>query len=156
MKRLLATTLLLCLFLTGCGQSIPTGSTKLNITKSTAEEIVSLLKERVSTIENIIVYNEETDPNNSLGRPNQYTSKVNFADSRVEQFGDSPTGGTVEVFNNETDCKTRADYISSLQQNMPLLGSQYIYQYKNILLRIDQELTPTQAREYEAAFIELQ
>jgi hypothetical protein len=28
---------------------------------------------------------ERTDANSLMGRPNQYTSKVNFADKRVEQ-----------------------------------------------------------------------
>ena len=58
-------------------------------------------------MKNIIVYTEETDTNHLLGRPNQYTSKVNFADTRLEQPEDKtdPAGGIIEVFKNAKDAK---------------------------------------------------
>ena len=51
----------------------------------TAEEICNELKNNNNNIGKIVVYTEETDSNNLLGRPNQYTSKVNFADNRISQ-----------------------------------------------------------------------
>ena len=100
---------------------------------------------------NIIAYNEETDINGLLGRPNSYTSKVNFADSRIEQYDEAnPHGGTVEVFANIDDAKARYDYTMTFSGS--ILGS-YCFLNGNVLLRIDYQLTPEQASEYEAAMM---
>ena len=50
--------------------------------KMNAEVIVNKMKEKTSNIGKVVVYNEENDLNNLLGRPNQYTSKVTFEDIR--------------------------------------------------------------------------
>lgn len=136
-----------------------------SITKMTAGEILEKIKEKVPFVDKITVYTTETDPNGALGRPNKYTSKASFSDNRVEQpvqedldgnYKENLVGGTIEVFNNNEDCASRFTYINELQKSMPILGSQYIYQYKNILLRVDGDLTPEQAKNYENAFLELQ
>ncbi|WP_310604814.1 Ig-like domain-containing protein [Anaerosporobacter sp.] len=116
----------------------------------TAEEIVNKFIDAGLNVGTVIVYDETTDPNNKLGRPNQYTSKVNFADSQVTQYdyeGATPVGGTVEVFNNSADAKARYDYIYSVAHGT--IFEQYMYLQNNVLLRLDFELTPTQASEYE-------
>lgn len=132
-------------------------SEKLDITKMTAEEIVNVFVESGLPITKIIVYDEETDENELLGRPNQYTSKVNFADDRAEQFDIevNPVGGSVEVFNNKDDAKARHDYLDGIGKSSSLFA-QYLYLYDNVLLRIDYNLTPSQAEQYEKAFISLQ
>ena len=58
-----------------------------------ATDIINLMKVEFITENNtpnynapiyeIITYTEKTDPNNLLGRPNQYTSKANFSDIRI-------------------------------------------------------------------------
>lgn len=114
-----------------------------------ANAIVQAMLEYGLPIKNIIVYNEDTDPNSKLGRKNQYTSKVNFADARVEQFdNENPVGGTVEVFNNRKDAEDRKEYVEAVS----FFGVQYMYLEDTALLRIDTELTPTQAAEYEKVF----
>lgn len=142
------------------------GDTQETMAKAmTAEEIANELKSNISTLGEIVVYTEETDLNNLLGRPNQYTSKVTFEDTRLEQTNKTneflteeqqsePIGGTIEVFNNEEDMQNRKNYIESISSSMSML-SQYIYAKGNVLLRLDNELTPSQASEYENAFNEI-
>ena len=118
----------------------------------TAEGICNSIKANIPTMSNIVVYTEETDTNKLLGRPNQYTGKANFADTRTEQLDkDIPTGGSVEVFANPQDAKTRETYVDGISKSSPMF-TQYLYLKGNVLLRIDGKLTPTQAKEYEAAF----
>ena len=118
----------------------------------TAEGIGNVIKANVPTMSGIVVYTEDTDTNKLLGRPNQYTSKVNFADTRTEQLSkDNPTGGSVEVFANPQDAKTRWTYVDEISKSSPMF-TQYLYLNGNVLLRIDGALTPSQAKEYETAF----
>lgn len=119
----------------------------------TANDIVSQMKDNGANIGKIIVYDEETDVNNLLGRPNQYTSKVNFEDTTCEQYDvdNDPIGGTVEVFNTPEDAKSRYDYCSAFTQSSPMFA-QYMYLYDTFLLRIDNAVTPSNAEKYEKAF----
>ena len=120
----------------------------------TAEEICNELKNNNNNIGKIVVYTEETDSNNLLGRPNQYTSKVNFADNRISQEyveENDAKGGTIEVFNNKTDMKKRKEYIEQIS-NYSSMFAQYIYSKGNVLLRLEKDLTPEQAQEYEKIF----
>ena len=131
-------------------------SQKGNITSKnmTAEEICNELKNNNNNIGKIVVYTEETDSNNLLGRPNQYTSKVNFADNRISQEyveENDAKGGTIEVFNNKTDMKKRKEYIEQIS-NSSSIFAQYIYSKGNVLLRLEKDLTPEQAQEYEKIF----
>lgn len=157
--------------------------TSKNTSQLTAEDITNKLKEKCSNIGEIVVYTEETDPNELLGRPNGYTSKIVFADTRITQpekmtledlkndttgteaekqkfltSHNEPYGGTIEIFSNETDMQKRKDYLSSMMSSgNTFLNSSYAYIYSNacILLRIHRSLTPTQAEEYENAFNEI-
>ena len=133
--------------------------------KMTAEEIVNKLKDKGLNIGKIVVYTEETDLNSLLGRPNQYTSKTTFEDTRLEQVNtdneylteeerNEPTGGTVEVFKDKTDMEKRKSYIENLSSSVSIFN-QYIYSNDYVLLRLEHELTPTQAKEYEEAFNEI-
>lgn len=135
--------------LTGCGESKNTQS---------AEEIINNMKNENSNIGKVVVYTESTDLNKLLGRPGQYTSKVSFEDKRLEQENannefmteeerNEPTGGTIEVFSNASDMKKRKEYIEGFSTSS--MFSQYIYSKDNVLLRVDGDLTPSQAKEYE-------
>lgn len=133
----------------------------------TAEEIANKLKERISNVGRIVVYTEETDINELLGRPNQYISKATFEDKRVEQTNqyldedyfseeeiNEPQGGTIEVFKNEQDMKKRKDYLEAVTSSMSVFA-EYSYGENIYLLRLDKSLTPTQAKEYEEIFCEI-
>ena len=132
-----------------------------------AEEVLNKLKEKNSNIGTYVVYNEDNDLNKLLGRPNQYTSKVTFEDIRLEQKNklldpnyfsqdeiNEPIGGTIEVFNNKEDLQKRKTYVESVSSSISTLV-EYSYSNDYILLRLNKELTPSQASEYENIFNEV-
>lgn len=97
------------------------------------------------------------DPNHLLGRPNQYTSKTTFADSRIEDAdvsgtkqGDVERGGAIEVFGSPADAEARAKYIQAVTKSLPALA-EYDYVHGAVLVRVSHYLTPAQAAGYEAA-----
>ncbi len=113
----------------------------------------------------IYVFDEEDDPNKQLGRPNQYVSKISWADKRIdphdfseeneEEINDlDPTeykGGTIEGFKNVSDLNRRYTYIKNITLNAPMLN-QYMYKKGLFLMRLDKDLTPSQAKRYEQEF----
>jgi hypothetical protein len=97
------------------------------------------------------------DPNHLLGRPNQYTSKVTFTDTRINAADVSGTdkgalerGGAIEVFAAPSDAKARADYIHTVTKSMSALA-EYDYVHGTVLVRVSHYLTPDQAAEYKVA-----
>lgn len=92
--------------------------------------MVAQLREAGLPIEDVTVYNERTDPNDLLGRPNGYVAKASWRDSRVrERFDrkqlDVEYGGSVEVFESEAEAERRAEYIDTLQEEGgPIFGSE--------------------------------
>ncbi len=117
-----------------------------------AKQVVFRLKAAGLPIGAFRVYNEKTDGNHLLGRPGQYTSKVNFRDKRVSPSGDFDVtgGGAVEVFASKADAKRRYEYVAAIAKS-PLF-SEYDYLEGKALLRLSHILTPTQAKKYEAIF----
>ena len=139
----------------------------------TAKDVVDFLADNELPIGKVVVYDANTDPNGLLGRPNQYTSKVNFEDTRhpIDTFGmteqemqeqmdafDDPwmfdPVNSIEVFENEADMKSRKSYLEGLTQGSSMLG-EYDYANQYVLLRLDFEVTPDEAAEYEAVFARL-
>ena len=113
----------------------------------------------------LYVFDQEDDPNKQLGRPNQYVSKISWADERIdphdfseeneEEINDlDPTeykGGTIEGFKNVADLKRRYTYIKNITLNAPMLN-QYMYKKGLFLMRLDKDFTPSQAKKYEKEF----
>ena len=113
----------------------------------------------------LYVFDEEDDPNKQLGRPNQYVSKISWADERIdphdfseeneEEINDlDPTeykGGTIEGFKNVADLNRRYTYIKNITLNAPMLN-QYMYKKGLFLMRLDKDFTPSQAKRYEKEF----
>lgn len=130
MKKIInsiALILLSSLLFVGCGKS----SKKLD-----AEGYANELKNNGLDVTNLIVYDEKTDENKLLGKPNQYTSKVNFDE------------GSIEVFENEEDAKNRKEYIEEVTSKASVL-TEYDYLKDNVLLRINKDVEPDKAKEYE-------
>ena len=126
----------------------------------TAEEVFEDISAKVDSASLTTVYDEESDPNDLLGRPNGYTSKVAFADSRVkfddyEEQGlakdDLDRGGSIEVFPDAEGAKMRAEYIQGVKKSNGILGSEYTYVDGTVLVRVTGKLTPKQAKDYEEA-----
>lgn len=136
MKKLISTLLcgLMMFVMVGCGS---------NAKALNAEEYGTKLKEAGLAIENVEVTTAENDKNKLMGRPNQYTSKINF------------TNGSVEVFANKDDAKNRKEYIDNIGKKMPLVAEYSYINDTGTLLRIDKKVTPDDAKKYEDAFMKI-
>jgi hypothetical protein len=114
-----------------CGTSTPQSTPATNVTANDprakapapnldAAAVFKSLAAAVPTAKLTETLTAANDPNHLLGRPNQYTSKIGFADSQIPdgytQFGsthmfktgDVQLGGSVEVFTNPDDAAARA------------------------------------------------
>jgi hypothetical protein len=125
-----------------------------------ADDVVLALAAAGLPVELTVVYTEATDPNDLLGRPGGYTSKAAFVDTRVDEDevsdsdeGSVELGGGVEVFEEAGQAKERSEYIQSITEGGIL--AEYNYVEGPVLLRLSQQLTPTQAEEYQAALAEV-
>lgn len=161
--------ILLVASLVGCGISSepsasvpPVSSTEPSPTPSpkleTAEDYANALKDAGLPIGEIEVWTAETDPNKQLGRPNQYTSKIDFADTTLEQSDPEYfTGGTIETFATKDDCQSRYEYLSQFTD--PSLGAlglnQYMYKGDKVILRVSYDVVPDEAAKYETTFNDL-
>jgi hypothetical protein len=96
----------------------------------------------------VVVYDEETDPNHLLGRPNQYIEKMNFSDSRITSPGRKFC--SVEIFHSAAEAEDRKSYIDLIGKGASVFA-EYSVVHKNVLLRIDKELTPEQFEDYKRA-----
>lgn len=116
----------------------------------TSEQVMTALKNADLPIINEIMYTEQSDPNNLLGRPGQYVGKVNFSDKRIEKTSRDKQGCTVEVFASLTDMENRKSYLNAVTGPTSVgPGKQYIYAHKNALLRLEFAMLPKDAAVYE-------
>ena len=120
----------------------------------TAEVVLARLKGAGIPIGEYVVFDEETDPNKLLGRPNGYVGKINFLDTRIDRTRqddfDTSDGGSIEVFTTPEAARARKDYIDALGKGSPFFV-EYSYVNGKVLVRVSKELTPSQAAEYENA-----
>jgi len=124
-----------------------------------AEARLARLMATLPQVSQLMVYDAANDPNDLLGRPGGYTSKVAFADSRVpvedvasEDADAIKRGGSIEVYPDAGAAKARSDYIQSIVQGATLLGTEYHYLDGGALLRVTGILTPEEASTYETAW----
>ena len=118
---------------------------------ATASGVFDYLKANTANIGTFVEYDEETDTNGLLGRPNQYTSKINFEITTLDQPNpDDPVGGSIEVFTKHEDAVKRQEYIQSLGKEMSALA-EYDYVNDYVLLRINYDVTPSDEKQYEEA-----
>jgi hypothetical protein len=150
-------TVVLAIDAAGCSAGSPSILPSFS-TPPTADQVMQQLAAKVPSAKLGIVYTAENDPNHLLGRPNGYTSKISFTDSRVDkkrvegQASDAvDAGGSVEVYQDADGAARRAKYIQDLQKAAPILGTEYGYLEGPVLVRVSGNLTPTQAAEYKTA-----
>ena len=149
-KRKIIIGLSLCVVLFITGFALYMFTHKPNMT---AEQVITKMQDAGLPIDNIIVYDEKTDWNKLLGRPNQYTSKVNFADIRLDQTDpDNPNGGTIEVFENASDLDKRKKHNEMVMEEYPVF-TEYLFVKGNRIMRLSYDLTPDQANEYKKVFM---
>ncbi|MEW1761920.1 hypothetical protein AB0393_36155 [Streptomyces cyaneofuscatus] len=130
---------------------------KESVEKLAASDAFKVLSGKVASAELSGVVTEDDDPNHLLGRPDQYTSKVTFTDSRIKvddvadaEPGSVGLGGAIEVFTTAADARARADDIKNVTKGMPLLA-EYGFVRGTVLIRVSHYLTPTQSADYKAA-----
>lgn len=153
---------LLALALSGCsGAPAPTVTVTVTADPTPTAEPISVasvmdsLPAAISEISTVTRITEDNDPNDMIGRPNGYLDGAVFADSRLtcDELGAS-CGATLEDWGTEEAARERSVYIQGILKDSPMLGSEYNYIVGGLLLRVSGELTPTDAKAYEAAFTE--
>lgn len=124
----------------------------------TAAQIVAKFKTASLPVGTTITYTAADDPNHLLGRPNGYTSKTAWTDTRVDPTqakdttpGSVDLGGSVEVYTTAGDATAREAYIQSELKANPMLGTEYDFVVGDALVRVSSLLTPAQAQAYEGA-----
>jgi hypothetical protein len=162
--RAAALVLLLPLALAACSNT-PNNSTQPNTHATAAattpaskpmdaKAVLAKLTAAKLPISNGAVQDENTDPNNLLGRPNGYTSRASFDMTGGDRQGDKYTvdrGGVIEVFADTSAAKTRADYIAGLQKASPILGTEYHYLNGPVLVRVSGKIKPSVAAGFQTA-----
>lgn len=150
--KLLMLSLFAVILLSGCGSNVTADTNKKVVkpkVKVTAKLILDKLKIKDSQyMTNISVLTAENDSDKLLGRPNQYTEKITWKDSRAQN---SNVDCSIELFKNKDDATARKNYLENIIKAMPML-TQYIEQKNNVLIRIDGTLTPDQSNEYINVF----
>jgi hypothetical protein len=108
------------------------------------KQVIDAFERAGLPIQKRTVFDESTDPNGLLGRPNQYVEKMNFKDPR-----DKKRGGdcSIEIFRNEQDAKSRKDYTDTIGKSAAIFAS-YSYLHKNVLVRISFGVVPADADVY--------
>lgn len=134
--------------------SNPSSGRKASAAAMTAGQVVAALRSHGLPVTLTKVFTAVSDPNHLIGRPGQYTSKAEFTDSRVKQRDATShvaPGSSTEVFTSNADAMRRATYIESVTQAAPMLGTEYDYVARDVLVRVSGQLIPAQARAYKAA-----
>lgn len=123
----------------------------------TAKQVSDQLAKAIPSFKTFRVYTEADDPNKLMGRPGGYTSKTAFYDSRISKDATLGArddaisrGGSVEVFESAELAAKRYEYVKAIAESSSMF-TEYDYVSGTALVRVSKELTPTQAREYEAA-----
>jgi hypothetical protein len=132
------------------------GSDEDQRTGGPAQLLLQEFREAGLPIGQVTALTPENDPNQLLGRPGQYTGKVQFEDTRVNDGDSNPLalGGSIEVFANPNDAKRRAEYVQAITTSSSLFA-EYSWQVDSVFLRLDNAFTPTQAAEYERVLREI-
>jgi hypothetical protein len=116
-----------------------------------AQAVAAALAAAKIPVVNVVNVTEAGDDNKLLGRPGQYTSKVFFYDDRHPKAADGDEGEkTIEVFSSAGDALRRRDYVAEMTKNMPTL-TEYSYLKGLVLVRLDQTILPSEAKQYEMA-----
>lgn len=78
--------------------------------------IMKKVTSEISTIQEVRIYNEDTDPNNAIGKPGMYVQAAAFWDTRTEHSEEyaeekgmwgTNAGGSIEIYSNSKDAKNR-------------------------------------------------
>lgn len=123
-----------------------------------ADSILNELEKRFPIV-NSIVYDEDNDPNELIGKKHEYIGKVNWCDARLEQLPNGNCqimcGGSIEVFSSPEDANDRIKKIEETIKERPEFEEYRYLENEVYLLRISNNFTPDEAEEYHQTFKEI-
>lgn len=120
-----------------------------------AGEFARAMETELDRIVEIEVYTEDTDPNELIGRPGQYTSAAVLADKDTEGGTGTDRGATIEVFETADDAKVRSEYILGILKGESWLGTEWHHLSGTALLRVSGTLKPSVNKVYEQAWTQV-
>ena len=149
----------------------------------TAKQFIQRFKQAGLPVGKTTCFDEDTDPNDLLGRPGGYVEKCDWSDTR-EQPTTEPTtaqgqscsdpdidpldkqlcegaaaedvdliGGSIETYDTPEGARERAEYLRGFEG---VLSAGYVFVVPDggrWVLRIDRELPPTQAERYHQVML---
>lgn len=149
MKKLtILLALILAVTMTGCAQQAQEEE------PITTVAIYEIFVEAGLPVGEYIDYTEETDPNSMMNKPGQYIGKLNFAVDGLMQILDTPKGGSIEIFSSKKDAEARKEYIDQFGAASPLLAETSEIVLDKVLIRLDREVTMSEAQKYFDLFKE--
>ncbi|OHV48255.1 hypothetical protein BCD48_15990 [Pseudofrankia sp. BMG5.36] len=127
----------------------------------TAEQVAIRLLGAGVPLRTSIVYDASSDPNQLLGKPGGYTSKIAFLDART---GISPAGvtskdpveqgGSIEVFADPAAASSRVQQLRTISSSSQLV-QEADYQHGGVVLRVSRYLKKADADGYGDALAAL-
>ncbi|MGV9977035.1 hypothetical protein ACWDUH_05100 [Micromonospora wenchangensis] len=125
-----------------------------------AKVVLNKLTEASVGLTGGVVQNEDTDPNDLLGRPNGYTSRASAdlpgGNREGEKYG-IDRGLVIEVFPTKDDADRRSKFIQESLKSMPILGTEYHYRTDEgrVLVRVSGKVKPSASKKIEQAVSKL-
>ncbi|ONH33690.1 hypothetical protein BL253_00650 [Pseudofrankia asymbiotica] len=127
----------------------------------TAEQVAIRLLDAGVPLHTTVVYDASSDPNQLLGKPDGYTSKIAFLDARTQINPAGVTskdpveqGGSIEVFADSAAASSRVQQLRTVSSSSQLL-QEADYQQGGVVLRVSRYLSKEQADGYGAALTAL-
>lgn len=166
LRKILFLCVLMCsiFILNGCGSGASEEP------KLSAEDVLKRFVDSGLPIGRVDTYTDENDPEHLLNRPGHYIGKCAWEDTRYQattpegkaaedvmykELGVSGlAGGFIEVFETKEALQAREGLLRAAYENNPAIH-QYIYVHKNIIIRVNQQVTPKHAEEYQKALTSL-
>lgn len=102
------------------------------------------------------VQDEDSDPNDLLGRPNGYSSRASAdlpgGNTEADRYG-IDRGLVIEVWPTAEDADRRSTFIQDMLKSMQMLGTEYHYRVDQgrVLVRVSGKVKPSLAKKVEVA-----
>ena len=115
-------------------------------------ELMEKVKAQFPTIKETMIYTEESDPNNVIGKPGYYIAGAAFWDERTNRTYDpdekwgAGAGGSIEVYESEADATKRVKYLESFQGGGFLDPGRFT-QIEEVVVRASDEFSNSQQLE---------
>ncbi|OHV37934.1 hypothetical protein BCD49_15585 [Pseudofrankia sp. EUN1h] len=146
------------------GTATPTASASAaadRLTGLTAEQVAIRLLGAGIPLHTTIVYDASSDPNQLLGKPGGYSSKIAFLDTRtgvnpagVTSKDPVDQGGSIEVFADQAAASSRVQRLRTASASSQLL-QESDFQQGGVVLRVSRYLAETDANGYRDALAAL-